>query len=690
MTLQKVDPASDNPPGGPLTKKKKPEVAVISSTFDTASAISRHLSDIFSDLASFALFTCTENACVDIPLHFDLALVTSPHIYDRAVRGIPPGMKTIIAARMANIETIHVLYDLPDGADVLVVNNEETTTMQAIDQLEAVGITHLTFHPYYPGIPAYRQNCPYAISFDETNLIPANAYEKTINLGSRLVDFITILELAAQIGVYDRIKSILLALYAKPFIGMSKNIYTQLKTNQNLKEKLNFILNMFETGVLAVTVDSELDFFNENAAKILKIRNGSSPHLREIVRRCRSEKKFFTSIGESNYYVEANKYKNKFFTDSIIVIDGTKKIESIEKDYRIFSLQKGFVAEYTFDRIFSSSPSMKKVLQQAALFAESDSNILVEGESGSGKEMLVQAIHNQSGRRQYPFVAINFAALSESLCESELFGHEEGAFTGARKGGKKGLFELAHNGTIFLDEIGDAPVAIQKKILRVLQERLVMPVGSSQLIPVNVRVIAATNQNLWEMIQKKKFRQDLYYRLKVLPLYIPPLRERKSDIIPTFFYFLEHIFAVRGEKLREIKKSGALQALLMAHDWPGNVRELRNAAEFLSNNIVFETDWITDLSAMLRNAAPTSQHTLAELEQHAPPSELARVLQALNRPPYVFGRYALEETLAPMTHSTIKKYLAILKKAGLIQSRTGYGSYLLDAGKRLYSHFDEE
>ncbi len=662
--------------------KKKPTLTILSSTSDTAAAIVAQLSAIFSDLVSYAIF---DYKAVQAPPSrpFELALVTSPFIYDQAILRIPPGTEVITAERTVIIDTVHQLYDLPAGADVLLVNNLAATTLEAIRQLQAVGVTHLRYHPYYPGIDDYRRDCPFVVSFDETDLIPEGRYERICNLGSRPLDITTIMDIATRIGVYDRIKDVLSALYLKSFIEMSKSIHTQLRTNQYLREKQNFILNMFESGILTLNADSRLDFFNDRADKILKIREKNSPHLREIITRAASERMFFTTIGKNNYYVEVNRYSSESFTESIIVIGGTKKIESIEKDYRIYSLQKGFVADYTFDKIFSTSPVMKKLALQAKQFAKSDSNILIEGESGSGKEMFAQAIHNESDRRKYPFVAVNFAALSDSLSESELFGHEEGAFTGARKGGKKGLFEMAHNGTIFLDEIGDAPVSVQKKVLRVLQERQVMPVGSSQLIPVNVRVIAATNQNLWDMVLKKTFRQDLYYRLKVLPLHVPPLRERKADIVPTFLYFLERVFGVSGAKLEEVASSRAVRDILLGHQWPGNIRELRNVAEYVSNCIAFDTDWADNLNAMLYSAASGRLSPLTDLERLAPPGELMRVLHALNRPPHVFGRKDLEPVLAPMTQSTIKGYLAILKKAGLIQSRTGYGSYLLEAGKRL-------
>ncbi|WP_334307544.1 sigma-54 interaction domain-containing protein [Paraclostridium sp. AKS81] len=208
---------------------------------------------------------------------------------------------------------------------------------------------------------------------------------------------------------------------------------------------------------------------------------------------------------------------------------------------------------------------MKKSKDLGKKISKSDYTVLITGESGTGKELMAQSIHNESLRSKQPFIAINCAAMPENLLESELFGYEEGAFTGALKGGKKGLFEQAHNGTIFLDEIGDMPIYLQTKLLRVLQENQVMRVGGESVIDIDVRVIAATNKNLLEMIRQEKFRADLYYRINVLPINIPSLRERKEDISMMLNYFMK--------KKRHI--SDEAKEILNKYPWPGNIRELK-------------------------------------------------------------------------------------------------------------------
>lgn len=231
-------------------------------------------------------------------------------------------------------------------------------------------------------------------------------------------------------------------------------------------------------------------------------------------------------------------------------------------------------AKYTFDDIIACDKQMTDCIEKSRQAAKTPANILLRGESGTGKELFAHAIHNLSDRRYKQFVRVNCAAINESLLESELFGYEEGAFTGARKGGKTGLFQEAHNGTIFLDEIAEIPTSTQVKLLRVLQEGEVMSVGSTRSINVDVRVIAATNVHLEKAVEEGRFREDLYYRLNVIPIRIPPLRNRVNDIYPLILSFLNKYNQEYGRNAKDLSPE-ALRHLQQYH-WPGNVRELQN------------------------------------------------------------------------------------------------------------------
>ena len=292
----------------------------------------------------------------------------------------------------------------------------------------------------------------------------------------------------------------------------------------------------------------------------------------------------------------------------------------------------GSHAHFTFDSILGSSACLGQALRHARIAAASTAPVLLCGETGTGKELFAQAIHNGGERRNRPFVAINCGAIPKELLESELFGYEEGAFTGARKGGRPGKFELADSGTLFLDEIGDMPFDMQVKLLRVLQTGEIQRVGGLRTVPVDLRVISATNKDLRQAIEQQKFRADLYYRISTLNILVPPLRERPEDILPLAEYFIQR------HRLRLNKPTAVLPpdtaAMLTAHAWPGNVRQLESAVERAMHlaeggDLLAEHFGIAGLERT-RQAAPSEpsggpgQGTLEDLEQRAVAEALAR------------------------------------------------------------------
>lgn len=268
---------------------------------------------------------------------------------------------------------------------------------------------------------------------------------------------------------------------------------------------------------------------------------------------------------------------NNELNNQILIFQKVNLIEKTARKIQVALYQKGLYAKKTFNDILYKSPKMEKLLTTAKQFAQSNSNILIYGETGTGKEGLAQSIHNASQRHDKPFVSVNCASLPPTLIESELFGYVEGAFTGARKSGKKGLFEMAHTGTIFLDEIGDLPLDIQSRLLRVLQEREIMRIGDDKILPIDIRLICATNKNLKQLIHEGKFRQDLYYRINVLRITLPPLRERTEDISLLLDYYLNKYGQISTKNL-----ATEINRYLLNYPWNGNIRELKNVAEVLA------------------------------------------------------------------------------------------------------------
>lgn len=259
-----------------------------------------------------------------------------------------------------------------------------------------------------------------------------------------------------------------------------------------------------------------------------------------------------------------------------ILIKVERALEKKKTDLELRLLKENLTEQYQFHNIISKNRQMQKIFQHIKQIADTDTTVMIYGETGTGKELIARAIHFNSPRRKNTLIAVNCGALSETLLESELFGHERGAFTGAFKQ-KQGRFELAHGGTLFLDEVGDIPLPTQVKLLRAIEEKAFMRVGGTETIRTNVRIIGATNKNLEDLIKKGSFREDLYYRLNVFPIKLPPLRERKEDMPLLVTHFIRSYSEKAGKEINDISPQ-ALTALL-EYDWPGNIRELENVIE---------------------------------------------------------------------------------------------------------------
>lgn len=364
-----------------------------------------------------------------------------------------------------------------------------------------------------------------------------------------------------------------------------------INNEQETKQQIiSAVLSVVRTGILILDRQGKITSMNKIAQAILKKTTPESlgkpyneifPHP-EIVEPTLSgiscDQKIITH--ENQYLVASSSpihiHSNKN-VGAVIEIQNQQDVQNAERKLRSKLLQNGFVAKHTFDDILGISTSLRAVKEKAKLYASVGSTILLYGESGTGKEIFAQSIHNGSPRRGYPFVTVNCAALPEDLLESILFGYDKGTFTGAQKEGKAGLFELAHQGTIFLDEIGEMPLSLQPKLLRVIQEKEVVRLGGAKVTPVDVRILAATNKNLLNEVKEGHFRSDLYYRLCVLPLTIPPLRERKEDIGLLTNRFIQYYSGKYRKSVTQISPEAF--RLLSEQNFPGNVRELSNIVE---------------------------------------------------------------------------------------------------------------
>lgn len=350
------------------------------------------------------------------------------------------------------------------------------------------------------------------------------------------------------------------------------------------------IVNMGSKYVIAVNQFGDINISSERAKELFLIRDDQKnpmniknilpvePVLNSI-ERGRTLNYHVERIGDKQFLIEyiPAELESKAI-GGIITLQNIESVMKAESEIRR-SMAKGHVAKYSLDDFIYNNSEMANLIANAKKYAARESTILITGPTGTGKEIMAHAIHKLSRRKAGPFVSINCASIPEQLLESELFGYEEGSFTGARRGGKTGLFELAHKGTIFLDEIGSMPLSLQARLLRVLQEREVMRVGGDRLIPVDARVLAATNEDLKQSVLDGRFREDLFFRVNVLSLYIPPLRERVQDIPPLIKLLTDKLS--RKHDLPPIKMSNSCIERLSSLSWPGNVRELSNFMERL-------------------------------------------------------------------------------------------------------------
>lgn len=388
-------------------------------------------------------------------------------------------------------------------------------------------------------------------------------------------------------------KSIAEALNAASILNRERTRVSLLQTILDVTDNVVFAINTFRTIIRANILANQFFGFDITGKNLNDIITFG-----DVFEHITSSFEVVQCISNEMVYVRIVPFEiDGEGSGFLITISKIDQIEKTEKFVRTELANKGLTARYHFSDIIAQSLPMRQIIAKAIRYASVDGNILLTGETGTGKELFVQSMHNASSRSTGPFVAINCAAISEQLLESELFGYSEGAFTGARKGGKKGLVELAHEGTLFLDEIGELPIQLQAKLLRVLQEKQVRRVGGDEVIPVDVRIMSATNQNIPELIEKGLFRRDLYYRINLLTLHIPPLRERGADIRLLFTHYVNRYATKMKLVVPKIEESAFKQ--LDEYSFPGNIRELRNISERIvilngSANItgstIFETD----------------------------------------------------------------------------------------------------
>ncbi len=661
------------------------KVVVLAIGRQTGDAIVAQIGRFFRDTVAVSGYALGD--ALDFPPGEVLAVLTE-ELYENhrsKVAGlIEAGMPCLVARRAIDYTRIQDLLALPAGTSVILVNDYESSARAAIQHLNQVGLDHLDYHPYYPGIPA----CPpvrIAITPGEPSLVPPGM-DKVIDIGSRQLDITTIVELVQALGLMEQLGTSISSQHLGEITRLLREIDRAGRRVSDMRDTLQILADYAPNGILYTDLTGRVILGNQNMAVVLRMEAGAmtSRLVRELVPGLPEalESSTVLSVGGQEMVVWAQPVKQGDASiGHLYIFAASHAIQSLEHELRRSLRKSEHEARYTFHDILAKSPRMDRVLSYAKRVSQNDSTVLIQGETGTGKELFAQAIHNASRRRTGPFVPVNFAAFPLSLLESELFGYEEGAFTGARKGGRRGLFEEAHGGTIFLDEIGDAPLEFQVSLLRVLQERQVRPVGGRKQIPIDVRVIAATHKELAEQVRQGGFREDLFYRLSVFPLRMPSLSERREDIPLLIEQFIRRFSSGRHTKADAIMSAATFEHLC-GYAWPGNIRQLMNVVEFLltireENQLV----QLEDLPEYLLQDAPEREDGLV---QELLGRDLVWLLGQFREHGSI-GRHRLAELAAAcqphLTEGVIRGLLLTTESLGLTQPHKGRGgSSITDKG----------
>lgn len=637
-------------------EKRKKTITLIAKKESVSDSLVKDLQLVFGDTVNYNCIHYKQINHLD-RIEGDIVLASHHNRTQEIKSLVRDDVKVIVLQRTFWESDIARILEIPRGSRVFVVNDSLMNTMQTANSLNNLNLDNVTLIPYIQGDDD--PSITIAITPGEEAYVPPYI-QKVINIGDRHLAIETFLDILCCLQIHDDWTLSQLTQYCARTIDDSMGVKVQYRDAVITNAQMRYLLKHINQGVLLTSRDGLILLSNQRAEALFgeTIRDGATT-LEQIFGKTLARQLMDMSNTMSitlNAREMLVEYETEEYAGEIINIycfSDVTYIHALEKSIKQKAVTHGFVAQRTLeDAVYSSKP-MAKCMEMIQLFAPANKTVLIQGESGTGKELLAQSLHNASPRQSHPFVAINCAALPPSLLESELFGYEKGAFTGARQSGKAGLFELAQGGTIFLDEIGDMPLLLQTRLLRVLQEQQIMRLGSDSVITVDVRIVAATNQNLKKKMELGEFRSDLYYRLNVLPITVPPLRQRQEDIIPLFCHF-------SGESVLP----SSIEKALLKYRWPGNVRELQNVADY----------YVT----MKHTEHPLPEFICQSWEEEADSSLGVHILKLLS-PDRGIGRAKLLNLLNRadpdllVTEYALRKELERLRQRGQIEILGGRG-----------------
>lgn len=619
----------------------------------------------------------------------DVILITNPYSFPWARRRMRPDASIINLLFTFERGKVEALKRYPVGTEAVACFNYYSSAHQAVSVLYEAGVSNLNLYIDYPGNRNLEgKHMQLALVSGQTDRIPPDV-DEVFDLGLRRISLTTLLDIAVKADILDDQLEKAIAQYGADICTPDAYLTHFFYNSAAAALQLRSVMECLDDGLAICDQEFRVLNLNRSFSALLGLPGGlmgqslrSCPLEEELAaalfspQPCRNQLCTLKDSGRSVVVSrEPIRRPGSAQALQLLRVKDVTELTSLEDSLRRQIAKRGHVAKYTFSDIKGESPAAVECLRKARRIAGIDKPTLIVGESGTGKELFAQSIHNASNRARFPFVAMNCAAIPPTLLESELFGYDEGAFTGARKGGKEGLFQMAHKGTLFLDEIGELSLPTQAKLLRVLEEKEVMKVGSGELTAVDVRIIAATNRDLNALVDEGTFRLDLYYRLNTLTINVPPLRERRSDIPLLIREFSQQ------EHKEHIQLDPPLQEFFMRYDWKGNIRELRNCVEYMvhiADGPIGERhlpDYIRAKyrqSSAARELAEDRLNMLSVAEREA----VADVLSLLKRKR--MGRRALLQILSEdgsyMTEYRLREILSRLHELGCVtfgQGRSG-------------------
>ena len=631
--------------------------------------IKNNLEEVFGEYIAFSnCYLCDVKP--EEKLKADAFLALGEDIFQRVKESgyVDDFSKIIKMNRSPDRIALNKISEIPLNTNVLIVNDSYESSLDTTYSFYEAGIGHINMIPYDSALEhtGIYDKIEIAITPAEAHLVPVQIKE-IIDIGYRKVSFDTMFKLMKMLDLDIGIINRNLFRHIHSVVESNTAFHANYVYGYLKSEMLSHMASSSKIGMILVDQFFQIVYANDKAIQIFQEDDKNKIQIEKYI-----DPAILSSDDAQNMPINilnSNYYYDRFAITLMDEIAGYYITLQDEADVALSNntlRQKGFFAKHQFRDIIHTSADMDKAIDIARQIALTNHTVLIRGESGTGKELMAQSIHNASYRNKFPFVAVNCAALPDNLLESELFGYEAGAFTGAHTKGKVGLFEQANHGTIFLDEIGDISPKLQSRLLRTIQEHQIMRVGSDRRIEIDVRFITATNRNLEQAVREGTFRSDLFFRLNVLPVVIPPLRKRKDDILVLLQYFL-------GGDFKNITAQDL--TLLSKYDWPGNIRELENVATYYKT-LLSLPEYITE--QRFTDAAFTTEVDIQET--------VLKLIYSNTALSHGIGRsnllQQLEQKGISISDGKLRNILDQMQTAGLIEIGKGrYGTRITEKGK---------